>query len=105
MRAGGSFRGTSCFEPAIFYADHGFAVADMIHDYWAASERGLQENAESRRVFLPGGQVPAVGRGFQQSGSGERVAGIVADRGEDAFYKGEIAKAILKTSQENWAGR
>ena len=88
------------FEPAIFYADHGVTVADMIHDYWAASERGLQENAESRRVFLPEGQVPAVGQVFMNPDLANTLR-IVADRGEDAFYKGPIAQAILKTSQEN----
>jgi gamma-glutamyltranspeptidase/glutathione hydrolase len=88
------------FEPAIFYADHGVTVADMIHDYWAASERGLQENAESRRVFLPEGQVPAVGQVFMNPDLANALR-IIADRGEDAFYKGPIAQAILKTSQEN----
>jgi len=88
------------FEPAIFYADHGVTVADMIHDYWTASARGLEDNAESRRVFLPNGQVPAAGQIFMNPDLANTLR-IIADRGEDAFYKGPIAQAILKTSAEN----
>src|ERR1700691_3748718 len=47
------------FQPAIFYAEHGVPVPEMIHDYWKAAAGGLQANAESRRVFLPGGTAPA----------------------------------------------
>lgn len=88
------------FEPAIFYADHGVTVPEMIHDYWAASARGLENNAESRRVFLPDGRVPAVGQIFMNPDLANTLR-IIAARGEDAFYKGPIAQAILKTSAEN----
>ena len=88
------------FEPAIFYADHGVTVPEMIHDYWTASARRLQNNAESRRVFLPAGQVPAAGAIFMNPDLANTLR-ILADRGEEAFYKGPIAQAILKTSTEN----
>ncbi|MFP5226184.1 MAG: gamma-glutamyltransferase [Acidobacteriota bacterium] len=88
------------FEPAIFYADHGVTVPEMIHDYWTASAPRLEDNAESRRVFLPEGQVPATGAIFMNPDLANTMR-IIADRGEDAFYKGPIAQAILKTSAEN----
>ncbi len=88
------------FEPAIFYADHGVTVPEMIHDYWAASASQFSDNAESRRVFLPDGQVPAAGAIFMNPDLANTLR-IIADRGEDAFYKGPIAQAILKTSAEN----
>ena len=88
------------FEPAIFYADHGVTVPEMIHDYWAASADRLQENAESRRVFLPEGQVPAAGQIFMNRDLANALR-LVAEHGEEAFYKGPIAEAILKTSAEN----
>lgn len=88
------------FEPAIFYADHGVTVPEMIHDYWAASASQFSDNAESRRVFLPEGQVPAAGAIFMNPDLANTLR-IIADRGEDAFYKGPIAQAILKTSAEN----
>ena len=53
------------FQPAIFYADHGFAVGEIIHAWWAGDEKGLLTNAESQRVFLPGGKVPGTGELFR----------------------------------------
>src|SRR5271163_3423295 len=86
------------FQPAIFYADHGLPVAEIIHAWWDGDHDGLLTNAASSRVFLPGGKIPETGEMFRNPD----VAGaliLVADQGEAAFYKGEIAKAILKTSE------
>jgi gamma-glutamyltranspeptidase/glutathione hydrolase len=88
------------FEPAIFYADHGVTVPEMIHDYWTASAERLQDYAESRRVFLPDGKVPAAGQIFMNPDLANALR-LIAEQGEEAFYKGPIAQAILKTSSEN----
>jgi gamma-glutamyltranspeptidase/glutathione hydrolase len=87
------------FEPAIFYADHGITVPEMIHDYWAPLDGELRANAESRRVFLPNDQVPATGQLFFDPELANALR-LIADHGEDAFYKGAIGQAILKTSGE-----
>jgi gamma-glutamyltranspeptidase/glutathione hydrolase len=87
------------FQPAIFYAGHGFPVAEIIHDWWDGDHDGLLTNAESRRVFLPGDKVPANGEIFRNPDVAHALT-LVANQGEAAFYKGEIAKAILKTSGE-----
>ena len=47
------------FQPAIFYADQGYPVPELIHAFW--EEANHLTDAESRRVYLPGGQAPAVG--------------------------------------------
>ncbi len=87
------------FEPAIFYADHGFAVGEIIHAWWESDHKGLETNPESTRVFLPGGKAPETGEIFRNPDVA-RAMRLIADQGEAAFYKGEIAKAILKTSGE-----
>jgi gamma-glutamyltranspeptidase/glutathione hydrolase len=87
------------FQPAIFYADHGFPVAEIIREWWDEDHDGLLTNAESRRVFLPGGKVPETGEMFRNPDVARSLT-LVANQGEAAFYKGEIAKAILKTSGE-----
>jgi gamma-glutamyltranspeptidase/glutathione hydrolase len=87
------------FQPAIFYADHGFPVAEIIHAWWDGDHDGLLTNAESRRIFLPGGKVPETGEIFRNPDVA-RALTLVANQGETAFYRGEIAKAILKTSNE-----
>jgi gamma-glutamyltranspeptidase/glutathione hydrolase len=87
------------FQPAIFYAENGFPVAEIIHDWWDESHDGLLTNEESRRVFLPEGKVPGTGEMFRNRDVA-RALTMVADQGETVFYKGEIATAILKTSAE-----
>src|SRR5690348_9912162 len=42
------------FTPAIFYAEHGYGVPEIIHDYWVEGSEKLRKNDEARRVFLPG---------------------------------------------------
>ncbi len=85
------------FQPAIFYAGHGFPVAEVIHAWWDGSHDDLLTNAESRRVFLPGGKVPDTGEIFRNPDLANALT-LVANQGESALYKGEIAQAILKTS-------
>jgi len=87
------------FQPAIFYAGHGFPVAEIIHDWWDEYHSGLLANPESTRIFLPGGKVPKTGEIFRNPDVAHALT-LVADQGESAFYKGEIAQAILKTSQQ-----
>lgn len=85
------------FQPAIFYADHGFPVAEITGDWWRGTTKGLQTNPESARVFLPGGKAPETGEVFRNPDVAHAFR-LVAEQGEAAFYRGEIAKAILKTS-------
>jgi gamma-glutamyltranspeptidase/glutathione hydrolase len=87
------------FQPAIFYADHGYPVPEIIHDYWKASAPGLMQDSESQRVFLPGGSVPETGQIFRNPDVAQALTRI-ANEGESAFYQGAIAQAILKTSSE-----
>jgi gamma-glutamyltranspeptidase/glutathione hydrolase len=68
------------FQPAIFYADHGFPVAEIIHAWWDGDHDGLLTNTESRRVFLPGGKVPETGEMFRNPDVA-RALTLVANQG------------------------
>jgi gamma-glutamyltranspeptidase/glutathione hydrolase len=85
------------FAPAIFYAENGYAVPEIIHDYWVADQAKMQKTEEARRVFLPGGSAPQLGAKFSNPDVAKALR-LIADKGRDAFYKGEIAQAIVKTS-------
>jgi gamma-glutamyltranspeptidase/glutathione hydrolase len=85
------------FAPAIAYAEQGYAVPEIIHDYWADEEAKLKRNPEASRVYLPGGKVPGIGDRFRNPDLAKALR-LVAEKGPDAFYKGDIAQAILKTS-------
>ena len=88
------------FQPAIYFAEQGYPVHEGIAEVWngAGLIRALEGNAESKRVFLPGGKAPRTGQVFKDPDLGHALR-LIADQGPDAFYKGEIAQAILKTSQ------
>ena len=86
------------FQPAIFYADNGYPVPEIIAGYWSGSADWLSQDAEAQRVYLPNGKPPVVGQVFQNHDLAKALR-LVAQNGPDAFYKGEIAHAILNTSQ------
>ena len=85
------------FTQAIYYAEHGYAVPEIIQYYWADEEAKLRKTEEARRVFLPGGKVPELGSRFTNPDIAKALR-MVAEKGRDVFYKGEIAQAIVSTS-------
>jgi gamma-glutamyltranspeptidase / glutathione hydrolase len=86
------------FQPAIFYADEGYPVPEIIAAYWSGSADWISSNPEAQRIYLPGGKPPAVGQVFQNRDLAKALQ-LVAQNGPAAFYKGAIAEAILSTSQ------
>lgn len=87
------------FQPAIAYAEEGFPVTEAIVESWssAGTVRKLKNDDESARIFLVRGKAPVEGDVFKNPDLA-RAYRLIADKGPDAFYKGEIAAAILKTS-------
>jgi gamma-glutamyltranspeptidase/glutathione hydrolase len=88
------------FAPAIYYADRGFPVTELIQYDWDGEASKLRADENARRIFLKDGQAPAVGDIFKNPELA-RAYKLLADSGPDAFYKGEIAAAILKTSKRH----
>src|SRR5579864_7960594 len=85
------------FTSAIYHAEHGYAVTEVVHAYWAADEAKMQKTSEARRVFLPDGKVPELGARFANPDLAKTLH-TIAEQGRDAFYKGPIAQAIVSTS-------
>jgi len=85
------------FTPAIYYAEHGYAVPEIIHDFWGIGRRKLQQTEEAQRLFLPHGKVPEVGEMFSNPDLAKTLR-LIAEKGPQVFYRGEIAQNILKTS-------
>jgi gamma-glutamyltranspeptidase/glutathione hydrolase len=86
------------FQSAIFYAEDGYPVPEIIQSYWNDSADWIAKDPEGRRVFLPNGKPPAVGQVFQNPDVANALR-LLAQNGAAAFYKGDIAHAILNTSQ------
>jgi len=82
------------FQPAIFYAENGYPVPELIQAFWADADTVLRQPT----VLLPHGKAPVLGDVFHNQEVGKALR-LVADGGPRAFYEGEIAQAILNTSQ------
>jgi gamma-glutamyltranspeptidase/glutathione hydrolase len=80
--------------PAIFYADHGFPLSDVIAAGWAEHADDLTGEPDAIRTYLPGGRAPKAGEVFRNPDLAHSLKAI-AEQGRAAFYDGEIADAIL----------
>ncbi len=87
-------------QPAIGYAREGFPVSELIAHYWQSNARLLQKYPGFADIFMPGGKAPAKGDIFRNPRLAETLQKIAHD-GRDAFYKGEIARAIAGYMKEN----
>ncbi len=88
------------FAPAIFYAENGFPVQELISMDWQDAARAkLKNDPETRRVFLVHDEAPQMGEVFRNLDLAKALR-LLAEGGPRAFYAGEIAKAILATSRE-----
>jgi gamma-glutamyltranspeptidase/glutathione hydrolase len=86
------------FQSAISYAEDGYPVPELIESFWEGSLDRISEDPEARRIYLPGGKPPVLGQVFQNPDLAKALR-LVAQDGVDAFYKGEIARAVVSTSQ------
>ena len=102
-------------QAAIHFAAEGFPMYPLMSDYIAENQATYGRWPSNAAIYLPNGRVPRPGEIFVQedlartlrymadeerahAGAG-RVAGIRAAR--DAFYKGDIAKAIADFHRDN----
>ena len=87
------------FGPAIFFAENGFAVQEMIASDWKHSEPKLKRDPESRRVYLINDEAPKMGELFRNADLAKTLR-LLADQGPQAYYTDDIAKSILATERE-----
>ncbi len=85
------------FQPAIYYAENGFPVTELIQWDWDNAASKLRDDENARRVFLPSGSAPRVGEIFRNPELAHAFR-LIAELGAAAFYSGPIGEAILKTS-------
>lgn len=87
-------------EPAIACARDGYPVSEIIADYWARGEQKLAATPSAAHAFLLNGRAPRPGE-IMRLPDLARTFETLARDGADAFYHGEIARAIIEHSQEN----
>jgi gamma-glutamyltranspeptidase / glutathione hydrolase len=81
-------------QPAIHFAEHGYAVTARVHADWSDQQPLLARDAAARQVFLPDGTVPPEGTIHRQPALAQTLK-LIADHGPDAFYSGVVAADIV----------
>ncbi len=79
-------------EPAIRYAEEGFAAYESLVRRLARRAPGM--NAGARAVFLPGGELPAEGDLLRQPELAATMRALTRE-GRDGFYRGSVADMLV----------
>ena len=90
---------TELLQPAIDYAEKGFPVTELIAYYMGRSVPFLSKYEGFAEVFAPNGKAPQKGEVFKNPALANTFKKIV-EGGRDAFYKGDIARAIAQYMKE-----
>ena len=83
---------------AIWYAENGFPVSEVIAGEWAESERKLGATPEAKSTYFLGDRPPKFGEVFRNPNLASTLRRI-AEHGRDGFYKGATADAIISLSK------
>ncbi|HWE51960.1 MAG TPA: gamma-glutamyltransferase [Bryobacteraceae bacterium] len=86
--------------PAIYYAENGYPVTEIIGGAWQGSARSLATNKGAKDTYLPDGRAPKVGEIFRNRDLAGSLR-LVAAHGRDGFYKGATAQALIKEGKED----
>jgi gamma-glutamyltranspeptidase/glutathione hydrolase len=84
---------------AIFYADEGFPVTDVIGGAWAAATEKLASEALAAETFLPNGRAPRPGEVFRNPRLAATLR-LIAEQGRAGFYEGKTADAIVAVMRD-----
>ncbi|MFX0095823.1 MAG: gamma-glutamyltransferase family protein [Candidatus Hodarchaeota archaeon] len=85
--------------PAIKYAYEGFPVSPVIAEIWNLLVPDVLKNKDALDVFSVSGRAPNKGEIIKNPQLAQ-IFTTVGEEGVDAFYKGDIARAIVETVQE-----
>ena len=85
--------------PAIYYAENGFPVTEVIGTNWLGYVPYIAQHPNTAKTYLIDGRAPRVGEIFRNPDLGKSLR-LIAEQGRDGFYKGPTAQAILQLSKE-----
>ncbi|WP_405867775.1 gamma-glutamyltransferase [Streptomyces sp. NBC_00005] len=92
----GSRRLGTVLKPAERIARDGFTVDDTFRSQTASNETRFRYFPDTAKLFLPGGQLPAVGSTFKNPELA-RTYEELAKKGVGAIYHGDLGKDIVRT--------
>jgi len=87
------------FGAAIYYAENGYPVTELISEEWRGSERSKAGVPGFKETFMPGGHTPKAGEIFKNPVLAASLK-LVAQKGRDGFYKGPLADKLVSFLHE-----
>jgi gamma-glutamyltranspeptidase/glutathione hydrolase len=92
------------FEPAIYYAEHGFPVSPIIALLWAGQGKTFMSASRPEfrpwtATFAPNGRPPRAGETFRSPAHASTLRRIAASQARD-FYEGDLAAALVRFAAE-----
>jgi gamma-glutamyltranspeptidase / glutathione hydrolase len=84
--------------PAIKHAEEGFPVAELTAHSWNESVASLEADEGGAINYLINGRAPKAGEMFKNSRLAKTLK-LIADRGAEVFYRGEIADKLVRCSE------
>jgi gamma-glutamyltranspeptidase/glutathione hydrolase len=96
----GTMDRATVFAPAIELAEGGFPITLSNAIMWGMSAANLRKWPTSTAQYLHDGEVPQVGSILKQPALARTFRAIV-EGGAEAFYRGEIAREIVRFSQDH----
>jgi gamma-glutamyltranspeptidase/glutathione hydrolase len=84
-------------QPAIKYAEHGYALSPIVAHNWARHEELLSQTTETADAYLVNGKAPAAGTVHRQPDLAKSMR-LIAEQGRDAFYQGALAEEMVRFS-------
>jgi gamma-glutamyltranspeptidase/glutathione hydrolase len=96
----GTMKLADLLAPAIDYAEHGFPVMEKTAADWEPEVPKLKLTAAAAATYLVDGRAPEPGALFVQRNLA-RTFRTLARGGRDAFYRGDVARAIVGYCRKN----
>ncbi len=85
--------------PTINYAQKGFPLSELISYYWQISVKRFKDYENFQKLYAPGGKLLQKGDIFKNPELAKTLS-LIAKKGRDAYYKGDIARKIVDYSQK-----
>jgi gamma-glutamyltranspeptidase/glutathione hydrolase len=98
LNSHGTRKLSEVLRPAIQYAHEGFPVAELTAASWHESESRLQADQGAALNYLVHGRAPRAGEIFKNPRMAETLQRVAAE-GIDGFYRGDIARKIVRCSE------
>jgi gamma-glutamyltranspeptidase/glutathione hydrolase len=98
LKRAGTMSFKETLAPAAALAEQGFGVSERIRNDWIYGAEVMAQDPDSVKTYLVNGQPPQIYSIFRNPDLA-RTFRLLQQQGRDAFYKGEIAQAIVGKSR------